>query len=153
VNITIRQLTIISIMFIWPPSTLEQRISPIYYKEVTMIKHIVILLMAAGVVVFCPAISKATEQENSQKQVQKQEQKKDQIYGSQLMTPEERAEHRAKMRSLKTREEREAYRLEHHKKMQERAREKGVALPDEPPVPGGGMGPGGGGGRGPGGGR
>lgn len=110
-----------------------------------MYKHIVILLMAAGVVLFCPAISTAAEQESSQKQVQ--EQKQEQIYGSQLMTQDERAEHRAKMRSLKTREEREAYRLEHHKKMQERAREKGVVLPDEPPVPGGGMGPGGGGGR------
>lgn len=115
-----------------------------------MIKRIVILSMVAGVVLFCSSISMAAEQEGSKKQVQ--EQKQEQIYGSQLMTPEERAEHRAKMRSLKTQEEREAYRLEHHKKMQECARERGVALPDEPPTPGGGMGPGGGG-MGPGGGR
>ncbi len=59
------------------------------------------------------------------------------------MTPEEMAEHRAKMRSLQTNEEREAYRLEHHQMMQERAREQGVTLPDEPPTAGrqgGGMG-------------
>lgn len=72
------------------------------------------------------------------------------IYGSQLMTREERIEHRNKMRSLRTAEEREQYRLEHHAKMQERAREKGVTLPDPPSGrgmrrgmgPGGGMGPG-----------
>jgi len=81
------------------------------------------------------------------------------VYGWQLMTPEERVEHRAKMRSHKTREERETYRIEHHKKMQERAREKGVTLP-EMPMPrgkgmdfrGDGMGPRGGG-MGPGSGR
>lgn len=113
-----------------------------------MIKHSVILLVVAGVALFCPYLSGSAEQERSQEQVQEQEQ----VYGSQLMTREERAEHQAKMRSLKTREEREVYRLEHHKQMQERALERGVELPDEPPTPGGGMGPGGGGGRGPGGG-
>lgn len=68
------------------------------------------------------------------------------IYGWQLMTPEERAEHRAKMRSFKTQEEREAYRAEQHKKMQERAKTMGKTIPDEPPPQGGprGAGPGGG---------
>ena len=86
------------------------------------------------------------------------------IYGSQLMTREERIEHRNKMRSFKTAEEREQYRLEHHAQMQKRASERGVTLPDTPPArgmrrgmgagpcggpgmgpgmgPGGGMGPG-----------
>lgn len=86
------------------------------------------------------------------------------IYGSQLMTRQERIEHRNRMREMKTEEERNAYRLEHHKRMQERAREKGVTLPDSPPPRGGGkgrgmgpgmggmggMGPGMGGGMGPG---
>lgn len=86
-----------------------------------------------------------------------QVQTQQQIYGSQLMTPQERAEYRTKMRSLKTRQERQAFRLEHHKAMQERARERGMMLPDMPPPGGGmrgGMGPGGGmgGGMGPGGG-
>jgi len=62
--------------------------------------------------------------------------------GSRMMSPEERAQHREKMRSLKTEEERKAYREEHHKKMQERAKEKGLTLPDQP-----GQGPGMGGGR------
>jgi hypothetical protein len=74
------------------------------------------------------------------------------IYGSQLMTQQERNEYRAKMRSLRTAQEREQLRFEHHERMQQRARERGVTLPDAPPArgargagPGGpGMGPGGG---------
>lgn len=66
------------------------------------------------------------------------------IYGSQLMTQQERADYRARMRSLRTAQERERFRLEHHERMRERARARGVTLPDEPPARGGrGMGPGG----------
>lgn len=54
------------------------------------------------------------------------------IYGYQLMTEQERAEHRAKMQSFQTEQEREAYRQEHHKMMQERAKVQGITLPDEP---------------------
>ena len=72
----------------------------------------------------------------------------DVIYGSQLMTQQERNEYRAQMRNAKTYEERERIRLEHHKAMQERAKAKGLTLPDMPPAAGGGMGPGGGMGRG-----
>lgn len=70
------------------------------------------------------------------------------IYGRQLMTEQELAEHRAKMRSLKTEQEREAFRMEHHKLMQERAKARGMTLPDEPGPRGRGMGMGSGGGRG-----
>lgn len=69
---------------------------------------------------------------------------KDQVYGWELMTEQERAEHRTKMQSLKTKEERERYRIEHHKKMQERARQQGKTLPDMPQSQGKGMGHGGG---------
>ena len=57
---------------------------------------------------------------------------KERVYGWELMTDEEFSEHREKMRSLETREERQAYRKEHHEKMLERAKEKGVELPDCP---------------------
>lgn len=78
------------------------------------------------------------------------------IYGSQMMTDQERADYRDKMRAAKTVEEREQIRKEHHQKMVERAKERGVTLPPEPPArgqggmmgPGGGMGGGMGGGRG-----
>lgn len=103
-----------------------------------MLKRSVIVSLMAAVALLLPAISIAEESEQSPKPVKKQAQER--IYGSQLMTKQERAEHRAKLRSLKTREEREAYRMEHHKKMQERAKEKGLALPDEPTARGGGMG-------------
>jgi hypothetical protein len=62
------------------------------------------------------------------------------MYGHQLMTDAERAEYRAKMWAMKTNEEREAFRLEHHKKMQERAKKRGVTLPDSPPPRGMGQG-------------
>jgi hypothetical protein len=77
------------------------------------------------------------------------------VYGWQLMTKQERVQYREKMRSLKTRKEREAFRREHHAQMQERARERGVKLPDQPRPRGNGMGQGQGqgGGMGPGGGR
>ena len=62
------------------------------------------------------------------------------IYGRELMTEQEMTEHRARMRSLSTEQEREMFRLEHHQKMQERAREQGKVLPDEPGPRGKGMG-------------
>ena len=80
------------------------------------------------------------------------------VYGSQMMTNQERMEQRAKMNAAKTAQEREQIRLEHHEKMQLRAKGRGVTLPDTPPAQGGGgmrqgMGGGmGGGGMGPGGG-
>ena len=81
-----------------------------------------------------------------------QVQQQGKAYGWSLMTPEERIEHRDKMRSLQTQEEREQYRIEHHKKMKERMKERGITLPDQPRNRGGmGLGDrrmGGGGGRG-----
>lgn len=72
----------------------------------------------------------------------------DQVYGWQLMSEQERAEHRTKMQSMKTAQERERYRHEHHKKMEQRAKEQGRTLPDMPQSRGGGMSGGGGGGKG-----
>jgi len=83
--------------------------------------------------------SVAADQAQAQQKTQDKAQKPELIYGSQLMTREERTEYRAKMRSLKTKEEREALRMEHHQKMQERAKAKGKTLPDMPPAQGSGM--------------
>lgn len=49
--------------------------------------------------------------------------------GWQLMTPEERIEHQNKMRSFKTYDECKAYQEQHHKMMEERAKQKGITLP------------------------
>ncbi|MHB9102778.1 MAG: hypothetical protein ACYC2E_14865 [Sulfuricella sp.] len=48
------------------------------------------------------------------------------IFGPQLMTEEERAAYRAKIRSAKTKEASEKIRTEHHEEMEVRAKEKGV---------------------------
>jgi hypothetical protein len=72
----------------------------------------------------------------------------EQVYGWQLMSPQERAAYRSHMTGLKTAQEREQFRLEHQKQMEERARERGVTLQHEPMgrgpagTPGQGMGPG-----------
>lgn len=68
------------------------------------------------------------------------------IFGRELMTPEERTAHRASMRAARTAEERETLRAEHHRQMVERAKERGVTLPETPPPRGvgAGRGPGGG---------
>ena len=70
--------------------------------------------------------------------VHAQDQTRDQvrIFGSQLMTETELSAYQSKMRSLKTSKEKEAYRLEHHALMQQRATEKGITLPSTPTGPG-----------------
>lgn len=50
-------------------------------------------------------------------------------YGWQLMSPVERTEHQAKLRSFTEYEACKEYVDGHHKQMEERAREKGVAVP------------------------
>lgn len=98
-----------------------------------------LLVAGAAVSAYTPPIYAAEKTQASQQE---------QIYGYELMTEQERTEHRAKMRALKTEKEREQFRLEHHKKMQERAKQRGVTLPDEPLPRGKGMGGGPGGGMG-----
>jgi hypothetical protein len=76
---------------------------------------------------------------------QVQTQQQEHIYGNQLMTQQERIEYRVKMSDAKTDEEREQIRKKHHNVMIIRAKARGVILPEEPPVRGGGrMGTGGG---------
>lgn len=96
-----------------------------------------------GILTFSSGFILAADQERVQEKVQVQDQ--EQIYGSQLMTRQERIEFRAKMRAAKTMEEREQIRNEHHERMKERAKAQGITLPDEPPARGHGMGPGSGG--------
>ncbi|MDD3760418.1 MAG: hypothetical protein PHO57_06255 [Acidithiobacillus sp.] len=57
-------------------------------------------------------------------------------YGSQLMTQQERAEHRNKMQSAKTEQERQQIRAENHETMRKRAEERGMSIPDNAPSTG-----------------
>lgn len=98
-----------------------------------MIKHYLLAMLACCLVVAGSPVMTVNAAE--------------QVYGWQIMSQQERNEYRTHMRSLKTAEERERYRMEHHKMMQERAKERGVTLPDVPGPhrgmgPGSGMGPG-----------
>jgi len=54
------------------------------------------------------------------------------VYGWNMMTEQERIQHRETMHNFKTNEERERYRIEHHKRMQERAKERGLSMPAMP---------------------
>ena len=63
----------------------------------------------------------------------------DTVYGSELMTNQERIEHRERLLNAKNEQEREKIRNEHHKRMQIRAKEQGVKIPDEPQMQGKGM--------------
>jgi hypothetical protein len=67
---------------------------------------------------------------------------KEQVYGSQLMTQQERAAQRAKMRSAPTPEAKAHIRAEQHERMKQRAQKLGLEMPEAPPAVGGGMGPG-----------
>jgi hypothetical protein len=113
-------------------------------KEKTMQRHLVSLM--TGLLIAGVAIGTYTPPAMAAEKTQAREQ--EQVYGYELMTEQERAEHRTRIRSLKTEQEREQFRLEHHKKMQERAKERGVTLPDEPLPRGKGLGGGQGGGMG-----
>lgn len=108
-----------------------------------MLKKMMLLSVIIGAMTFSLAIAGAAEQERAQDQ--KQIQSQEQIYGSQMMTPQEREEYRLRMRTAKTLEEREQIRKEHHERMKAVAKERGMTLPEEPPARGGGMGSGGGG--------
>jgi hypothetical protein len=64
----------------------------------------------------------------------------EQVYGSEMMTQEERVEYRARMQAARTGEAREQLRKEHHERMKARASARGLSLPDEPPPKDNGMG-------------
>lgn len=89
-----------------------------------------------GVLCLSPLLALADDSNASGAQSMQRaaEQDREQVYGSQLMTAQERLQYREKMRSLKTNEEREAFRREHHEQMKQRAIERGVELPDMPPA-------------------
>jgi hypothetical protein len=138
-------------------------------REKTMFKRTILITLTGSILALSSALVPAQTQTQDQAQDQTKQQTQQRIYGSQLMTKQERLEYRARMRAAKTQQEREQIRTEHHQRMQERAKARGMTLPDMPPFqpgrggmgpamgPGTGMGPGGGmgpgtGGMGPGGG-
>jgi hypothetical protein len=131
-----------------------------YYQEPIMFKKTLMMSAVTGAMIFANSISLAAdkdrtrlhdpdesmEQSKDQDRVRDQDQLKDQdrtgdmVYGRQLMSEQERNQYRKQMRAAKTDKERAQIRAEHHERMQVRAKERGVTLPDEPPAMGSGMG-------------
>jgi len=52
--------------------------------------------------------------------------------GWSMMTPQERSEHQAKMRSMTNADECKAYMEQHHQQMVARAKDKGLKMPEQP---------------------
>lgn len=102
--------------------------------------------IALAAAIALPGLAVAQQGAGRGMQIQQQTQAADDdgtgmpMFGRQLMTPEEMAAHRARMRAATTNEERTRIRAEHHQQMLERARERGVTLPEEPPMRGAGPG-------------
>lgn len=94
-------------------------------------------MLAAGVATVSAI---AVGEEPTQKREQSPRLVQGSFFGPQLLTEEEQVAYRARIRSAKTPQEREAIRTEHYELMKLRAREKGVALPEKRPPVGGGMG-------------
>ena len=101
-----------------------------------MKREIIVSTLTCALLLFGPLTS-AADQERVQTQNQAQ------VYGSQLMTKQERNEYRNKIKTAKTAKEREQIRHEHHQLMTKRAKKQGITLPDKPPAMGShrGMGP------------
>lgn len=58
------------------------------------------------------------------------------IYGSDLMTSQERSEYRNRLRSARNQQEKDRIEKDHEERMQQRAKERGVAVPEKPPFSG-----------------
>ena len=84
----------------------------------------------AGAVLLLTCQAMAADQGASGKNTRPQKQ----VYGKELMTAQERAEHHARMKAARTPEERARIRREQHERMKIRAQERGLTLPDEPPA-------------------
>jgi hypothetical protein len=105
-----------------------------------MKRKLAIFVALACSLLLTSSFALAANQANEQERIQAQEQ--EHIYGSQMMTAQERNEYRDRMQAAKTNEEREQIRVEHHERMKERAKAQGLSMPDSPPQRGGGMGSG-----------
>jgi hypothetical protein len=102
-----------------------------------MFKSAWLAFLAAGLATVSPI---AAGEEQAQKSEQGRRQIQGAFFGPQLLSEEEQAAYRARIRKAKTSEEAEGVREEHYELMKARAKEKGVALPEKRPPVGGGMG-------------
>lgn len=110
-------------------------------------KTAVFAILLAAVLPTTVALAQNQDRARDTTRAQQPAMNQERIFGSQMMTSQERNEYRERMRAARTEQEREQIRQEHHERMLVRAKEHGVTLPEQPPMRGRGMGPGGGGRR------
>jgi len=110
-----------------------------------MFKKTLIITLLTGVLASTTGFALAADQD--------QERFKEDIYGSQFMTKEEKAEYRKNILSAKTEKAREKIRVKHRELIKERTRKHGLVIEDDIPVRSSGKGSGMGMGAGSGGGR
>jgi hypothetical protein len=97
------------------------RLSERIALEIAMLKR---TLIAAGLVSILNCLAPtALAADNAGTAKKTQAEPREKVYGSQLMTRQERDEYRAKKRSAKTAEEHDRIRKEHNEKMKARAKE------------------------------
>lgn len=94
------------------------------FKQLTLIS---IIAGASMMMVSNPIF--AEDQDKTQDKTQTQLEDMPMVYGSQLMTQQERVQYHQQYFALKTEQEREQFRDLHHQQMQARANEQGVTLP------------------------
>lgn len=102
-----------------------------------MFRLVWLALLAAGIGTIS---SIAIGEEATQKSEQSLQQVLGSFFGPQLLSEEEQAAYRARIRKAKTLQESDAIRTEHNELMKVRAKEKGVRLPEQRLPVGGGMG-------------
>ncbi len=94
-------------------------------------------LLAAGIAAFAAI---AIGEEQTQKHQQSQQLLQGSFFGPQLLSEDEQAAYRARIRNADTTQEIERIRAEHYELMKVRSKEKGVALPEKRPPAGGSIG-------------
>ena len=99
-----------------------------------MFKKIILVSGLSAVLLAASGTSFAADQDRDQLRDQDMTHTSDQIYGSDMMTSQERAEFRSQMQAAKSAEERMRMRNEHHEQMKMRAQERGLKMPEEPPA-------------------
>lgn len=95
-----------------------------------MTKSILLAPALSAALMMYGGVTLAADQEPGQEYMQSQKR----VYGRELMTEQERAEHHARMQAAETEQERQQIRRKQHDLMKQRASERGLNIPDEPPT-------------------
>lgn len=89
---------------------------------------VLVLSLSMALGVSAQAADQAQSRDQTKTPQQTRTQVSEHVYGYDLMTEKERTEYQDRMRAAKTNQERETLRLEHHKKMEARAKAQGKTL-------------------------